>query len=140
MILWKKFSRKRYFLSKTKKNKDHHSIVHIGITKFQFTLTILIFWTKFTQKMYSQPKAEKLISTIEFCIFQLVQVSHFTLNKKFWILGLIFPKRVFPDKNGRGKHHHWFLHIQIILGTRFQLKLTILIFRTRFAPKNKFLA
>ena len=36
--------------------------------------------------------------TIKFCIFDLVQVPNFTLNKQFWILG----KKLFKDisKNG----------------------------------------
>ena len=34
--------------------------------------------------------------------------------------------------------HHWILHIQISLGTKFQLKLTILIFWTIFAQKGYF--
>ena len=39
-------------------------------TKFQLKLTILIFWTKFSQKAYCWLKAEKLNIIIEFCIFQ----------------------------------------------------------------------
>ena len=30
------------------------------------------------------------------------------------------------------KNHHWILHIQISTYTKFQLKLTILIFLTKF--------
>ena len=36
------------------------------------------------------------------------------------------------------EHHHWILYIQIILGTKFQLKLTILMFWTKFAEKGCF--
>ena len=55
----------------------------IGIslnTKFQFELTILIFWTKFAQKGYFQSKTAKMNTTIEFCIFKLVLVPNFSLN------------------------------------------------------------
>ena len=38
----------------------------------------------------------------------------------------------------RKSEQHWILHIQIILGTQFQLKLTILIFWTKFARKGYF--
>ena len=34
--------------------------------------------------------------------------------------------------------YHWILDIRINLGAKFQLKLTILIFRTKFAQKEYF--
>ena len=36
----------------------------------------------------------------------------------------VWPKRVFPVKNGKSEHHHWILHIRISLDTKFQRKLT----------------
>ena len=50
----------------------------------------------------------------------------------------ICPKRVFPIKNRKSEHHDWILHVRIILRTKFQLKQTILIFRTKFAQKGYF--
>ena len=44
-------------------------------------------------------------------------------------------KRVFLVENRKNECHHWILHIWISLGTKFQLKLAILIFWTRFAKK-----
>ena len=35
-----------------------------------------------------------------------------------------------------GHHHHIILHLQISLGTKFQLKMTILIFWVKFAQKG----
>ena len=35
-------------------------------------------------------------------------------------------------------HHHWILHIQINLRTKFQLKLIISIYWTKFAQKGCF--
>ena len=35
----------------------------------------------------------------------------------------------------KNEHHHWILHIQIILGSTFQLKLTTSIFWTKFSQK-----
>ena len=35
-------------------------------------------------------------------------------------------KKVFLVENGKSEHHHWILYIQISIGTKFQLKLTIL--------------
>ena len=45
---------------------------------------------------------------------------------------------VFLVKIGKSKHHHWILHIWISLGTKFHLKLGILIFGTKFAQKGYF--
>ena len=48
-------------------------------------------------------------------------------------------KRVFTVYNKKkSKHHHWILHIQIILGPKFQPRLTILIFWPKFAQKGCF--
>ena len=40
--------------------------------EFYFKLRISIFWTTFAQKGYSQSKADKMNTTIEICIFELV--------------------------------------------------------------------
>ena len=37
------------------------------------------------------------------------------------------------------KHHGWILHIQISIGAKFQLKLTILIFSGKLTQKGLFL-
>ena len=39
---------------------------------------------------------------------------------------------------GKSEHHHEILRIRISLGTKFQLKLTILIFLTKFVQKENF--
>ena len=59
---------------------------------------------------------------------KLVFVSNFTLNKQFWYFGSNLPKKVFPVKNWKSEHNHWIPHIQISFGTKFPIKLTILIF------------
>ena len=53
-------------------------------------MTIMIFWTKF---VYFQPETDKIDTTIEFCIFELVFVSSFTFNKQFWNFGPNLPKK-----------------------------------------------
>ena len=45
---------------------------------------------------------------------------------------------VFPVKNGKSGHYHLILHIQIKLDDIFQLKLTILIFWTKFIQERYF--
>ena len=42
-------------------------------------------------------------------------------------------------KNRKSEHHRRIPQIQISFGTKFQLKLTIVIFLTRFTPKAVFL-
>ena len=41
-------------------------------------------------------------------------------------------------KKKKNEHHNWILHIWISLNTNFQLKLTVLIFGTKFAWKRYF--
>ena len=48
----------------------------------------------------------------------------------------ICTKKVFSVKNGKSEHHHWILHIQVSIGTKFQLKPTI---SDKIYPKNVFL-
>ena len=72
---------------------------------------------------------------IEFCIFELIYVTNFTLNEQFWILGSNFAqKTVFPVENGKSEHRHRILHIWIGCGNKFHLK-QFLILGLNF-PKN----
>ena len=61
-----------------------------------------------------------------------IQISLSTLNSlEFW--DQIFPKRVFLVQNRKSSHHNWILHIWLRLGSKFQVKLAILISWTKFA-------
>ena len=51
----------------------------------------------------------------------------------------ICPERVFPVKNGKSEHHFWILDNAISLGTKFQFRLTILIFLDEICLKRVFL-
>ena len=116
---------KKCFWSKSQKREHRHWMLHIRIslgTKFQLKLTVLIFWTKFAQKVNIM---------IEFCIFEIVYVPNFSLN---WQVGFFWPnlpKKCVSGLNRKSEHDHWILHVRISLGTKFQLKLTILIFWTK---------
>ena len=60
---------------KNRKSKHRKLIPHIRIshgTEFQLKLTVLIFWTRFAPKMFFRSKTEKLNTTIEFYVFELV--------------------------------------------------------------------
>ena len=63
-------------------------------TSFQLKLTILIFGPNLPKNSsYFQSKIDKIDTTIEFCLFELVFVSNFTLNKQFSIFGPNLPKK-----------------------------------------------
>ena len=82
-------SKKKY--TSGRKHEKMNITIHIRIslsTDFQLKLTIEIFWTKVAKKgSYFIFLKHKIDITIEFCIFELVFVSNFTLNKQFWIFG-----------------------------------------------------
>ena len=132
--------KKKILPVENRKSEYHYWVLYIGIslsTNFQLKLAIAIFGLNFPQKgSYFQSKTDKIDTTIKFFILKLVFVSNFTLNKQFWYFGSNLPKKVFPIKNWKSEHNHWIPHIQISLGTKFPLKLTILIFWTRFSQKG----
>ena len=49
-----------------------------------------------------------------------------------------WPKRTFLIENEKSEHRHWIMHIWISLSIKLHLKLTILIFWTKFAQKGYF--
>ena len=76
--------------------------LHIRIslsTNFQLKLTIFFGPNLLKKSSYFQPKTDKIYTIIEFCIFELVFVSNFTLNN-FEFLDRICPRRIFMVKNG----------------------------------------
>ena len=97
LIFGTNFLKKGYFWSKTQKSEHHYWILHIRISlsgNFQLKLIIASFWTKFAKKgTFFQSKTDKIDTTIEFCIFELVFVPNLTLNKKIWSFGPNFPKK-----------------------------------------------
>ena len=117
LIFGTNFQTKVVLIENTK-NEHHYWILDIRIslsTNFQLKLTIGIFRTKFAKKgSYFQSKTDKIDSTIEFYIFELVFVSNFTLNN-FEFLAQICPRKIFMVKNRKNEHHHWIPQIQISL-------------------------
>ena len=125
-------------------------------TNFQLKLTIAIFWTKFAPKKVAifslkqikyTPQLSFAYSNFTLNNFEflapicprkiLVLVPNFSLNWQFWFFGPKWPKKVFPVKNWKSERH-WNPHIQISLGTKFLLKLKILIFFWQYLPKKDF--
>ena len=105
--------------------------VHVGISldiKFCFEKTTLNFGTKFAQNGYFQWNREKMNITIELHIW-------ISLRAKFLLklIVLIFwtkfaQKGYFRSITEKTEHHNRVLDIRISLGSKFQAKLTILIY------------
>ena len=100
---WDKFPKKG--IPPVKNTKKWTSLLNLHIwiglsTNFQLKLTIAIFWAKFAKKITCfQSKTDKIDTTIEFCVFELVFASNFTLNKQFWIFGQNLPKKDIYGQN-----------------------------------------
>ena len=90
------------------------------------------------QKGFFGYKTEKMNTTIEFCISELIYVLNFSLNWQVWFFGPYLPKKSVSGLKQNKWNHHWILHFQISLATKFQLKLTSLIFWTKFAQNGCF--
>ena len=56
----------------------------------------MIFLTKFAQREFFGLKKNNMNIIIKFCTLEVIYVLNFTLNKQFWILDAMWPKRVFP--------------------------------------------
>ena len=129
------------FMVKNKKSEHHRWILLIQISaaiEFQVKLTILIFLPSLTKKGFSGLKQKKWTPHIFYIILhiQISLVQNFNSNWQFRFFGPNFPKKVFPVKNRKSKHHHEILHILISLGTKFQPILILLSFWTKFIQKK----
>ena len=141
MIILDQICPKRAFSVEMSVVEHHHWILHIRITlgnKFHVKLKILIFWIKFALKEYFRSKMEKVNITIAFCIFELVWVPNFNLQKQFWILESNLPKKCIFGRKQKNKHLDWIKHIWISQSTKFYFKQTVLDFGTKFTQKVYF--
>ena len=78
----------------------------------------------FYQKGCFWYKTEKVNITIEFCIFELIQVANFSLNWQFWFVGPNLPKKgnsrqKQKKKKKKKRISHWVLNIENSLSTKF---------------------
>ena len=141
---WTKFAQERYLCSKTEKLDiiiEFRLFKLVLVPNFSLNWQFWFFLTRFTQKgFFSGLKQKKWTPHIFYIILhiQISLVRNFSSNWQFWFFGPNLHKNIFLVKNWKSEHHHWIPHIQISLGTKFQLKLTILIFLTRFTQKGFF--
>ena len=140
---WTKFTQERYLCSKTEKVNiiiEFRIFKLVLVPNFNWIWRFWFFWPDLPKKGFPNLKQKKWTSHIFYIILhiQISLVWNFSSNLQFRFFGPDLPRKVFPVKNWKRERHHWILHIQISLETKFRLKLTILIFLTRFAHKGFF--
>ena len=114
------------FFVENRKSDHCHWILYtpISLTNFSLNRSFWFFWDQ-TPQNSGYSNLQKYI-------------PNFSLNQQFWFSGPNLPKKSFSSQNTENVHHHRMLHTYISLGTKFQLKLIILFFWTKFAQKGYF--
>ena len=77
---------------KKKKEKSHSGYSNKSLYRISAKSDNVAFLDQIARKEYFSSKAEKVNTTFEFCIFELVLVPNVSLNWQF----IFFLKRVFP--------------------------------------------
>ena len=135
-IFWTKFAQKGCSRSKTERVNitiEFNIFELLHVTNFNLNWQFWFFGTNLPKKGDSGWKQKKVNITIECYVFELVYVPNFSLNRQFLFFGPSSSKKSISSLKRIKLTHHWILHIQISLTTKFQLKLTILNFWTKFA-------
>ena len=140
---WNKVAQERYLWSKTEKVNiiiEFRIFKLVLVPNFSLNWQFWFFWPDLPKKGFSGLKQKKWTPHIFYIILhiQISLVRNFSSNWQFWFFGPNLPKKVFPVKNRKSEHHHGILHIWISLDTKFQLKLIILSFWTKFTQKRYF--
>ena len=107
----------------------------VYVPNFTFKQTVLSFGTKSAQKWYFLSNLEKVNITIEFYIFKLVYAPNCSLNWQFWFF---WSKKDISSRKWKSDSRNWIVYIWIDVGTKFQLKLIILLFLAKLAQKEYF--
>ena len=112
----------------------------VFVPNFSLNWQFWFFWPDLPKKGFFGLKQKKWKPHIFYIILhiQISLVRNSSSNWQFWFFGQNLSKMVVPVKNWKTEHHHWIPHIQISLGTKFQLRLTLMTFLTRFAQKGFF--
>ena len=139
LIFWNEFVQKGCFQSKTEKVNttiEFCLFKFVLVPNFSLNWQFSFFGPNLLKKGVSSPKQKKWTPpwNSAYPNFSLYQISAW--NDKFNFLDQIFPKRVLLVSNRKSKHHYWNLQIWISLGTKFQFKLTSLIFWTKFTQRG----
>ena len=130
-----KFPQERYLWSKTEKV---NMIIEFPMFKLFLMPNFRLnwqFWTRFAKKGFFWTRHNFYIILLH---IQISLVWNFSSNWQFWFFGPNLLKKLFPVEKRKGEYYHGILHIWISLGTKFQLKLIILSFWTKFTQKRYF--
>ena len=127
-VFWKKTCKKRWETKQVSNIIEFYPPEIVWIPNFSQNWQFWVFGPNQLKKGISN-KQKTMKITIEFCIFELVQVLYSNFSK-FNILEQSSQKRILPIENRKTEHHHRVFHIRISLNTKFQLKLTLLTFWT----------
>ena len=138
-----KFARERYLLSKIEKLNiiiEFRLLKLLLVPIFSLNSQFWFFGLDLPKKGFCGVKQKKWRPHIFYIILhiQINLVQNFSSNWQFWFFGQDLLKKIFPIKNRKSEHRHGILHIWISLGTKFQLKLIILSFQTKFTQKRYF--
>ena len=138
---WTKFAQKGYFQSKTEKLNitiEFCMFELVYVPNVSLNWTFWFFGPNCPKQSISGRKLKKWTSILNspYLNYFKYQVSPWTDN--FHCLDQISPKRVFPIKSRKSEHDHLILHAQISVGSKFHLKLIILIFWTKISPRTAF--
>ena len=127
---WSKFAQERYGQS-----KKMNIIIEFGVFK---SLGTKFSWPDLSKKVFPSLKQRKWTPHFFYIILhiQISLVRNFSSNWQFSFFRPNLPKKVFPVENRKSEHHHIILHIWNSLGAKFQLKLNILRFWTKFTKKK----
>ena len=140
---WTKFTQESYLCSKTEKVNiiiEFRMFKLVLVPNFSWNWHFWSFWPDLPKKGFFGLKHKKWTPLIFYIILH-IQISlkgNFSSKWTFWFFGPNLPKKVFPVQNWKSEHHHWILHVQFSFGSKFQLKLTILTFLTKFTQEGFF--
>ena len=84
------------------------------------------------QKMWTPPL------TTEFCIFELIKVSSFSLNWQFQFVGPNLPEKGVSGLKQKSEHHYWILHIRISLDNQVSAQTNNFDFLDQICSKKVF--
>ena len=124
------------FMFKNRKS-EHHNWIRmfklVLVQSFSLNWQFWSFWPDLPKKGFSSLKKKKWTLLIFYIILhiQISLAQNISWNWQFWFFRTNLLNKVFPVKKLKSEHHHWIQHILISLDTKFQLKLTILIYPKR---------
>ena len=140
---WPKKKKKKFWPKTEKVNISIEFSIFKLVSWYQISVFTnnFDFLTRFLQKSFFSALKQRKWATHTFYIIVLIQISlvrNFSSNWQFWFSGPNLPKKGFSVENRKSEHRHGILHIWTSLVKKFQLKLIILSFWTKFTKKSYF--